>query len=29
MVANKPIIQFLEMLIVEMEKFREWKNIIR
>ena len=27
MMANKPIIQFLEMLITEMEKFREWKNI--
>lgn len=27
MVANKPIIQFLEMLVREMEKFRGWKNI--
>jgi carbon monoxide dehydrogenase subunit G len=29
MVANKPIIQFLEMLIREMENFRGWKNIIK
>jgi hypothetical protein len=29
MVANKPIVQFLEMLIREMEAFRGWKNIIR
>jgi hypothetical protein len=28
MVANKPIIQFLEMLIMEMEDFKDWKNII-
>jgi hypothetical protein len=27
MMAEKPIIQFLEILIVEMEKFREWRNI--
>jgi len=29
MVANKPINQFLEMLIMEMETFRGWKNIIK
>jgi ribosome-associated toxin RatA of RatAB toxin-antitoxin module len=29
MMASKPIIQFLEMLIREMESFREWKNIIK
>jgi carbon monoxide dehydrogenase subunit G len=29
MVASKPIIQFLEMLISEMENFRGWKNIIK
>jgi hypothetical protein len=29
MVANKPIIQFLEMLISEMENFKGWKNIIK
>ena len=29
MVANKPIIQFLEMLIREMENFKGWKNIIK
>lgn len=29
MVANKPIIQFLEKLITEMENFKEWKNIIK
>lgn len=29
MVANKPIIQFLEMLVREMENFRGWKNIIK
>ena len=28
MLATKPIIQFLEVLIGEMEKFREWRNII-
>jgi carbon monoxide dehydrogenase subunit G len=28
MVANKPILQFLEMLIREMENFRGWKNIM-
>ena len=28
MMANKPIIQFLEMLIREMENFKGWKNII-
>jgi hypothetical protein len=27
MVANKPIIQFLDILIREMESFRGWKNI--
>jgi carbon monoxide dehydrogenase subunit G len=27
MMASKPIVQFLEMLINEMEKFREWTNI--
>lgn len=27
MMAAKPIAQFLEMLISEMEKFREWKDI--
>ncbi len=26
MVANKPIIQFLDILIREMENFREWNN---
>ena len=26
MIATKPISQFLEMLISEMEKFREWKD---
>jgi hypothetical protein len=26
MMAAKPISQFLEMLINEMEKFRDWKN---
>jgi hypothetical protein len=29
MVANKPIIQFLETLIREMETFKGWKNIIK
>jgi carbon monoxide dehydrogenase subunit G len=29
MVAHKPIIQFLEMLIREMENFTGWKNIIK
>lgn len=29
MVANKPIIHFLEILIREMESFRDWKNIIK
>lgn len=29
MVANKPIIQFLEILIREMENFKGWKNIIK
>lgn len=29
MVANKPIIQFLDMLIREMENFKGWKNIIK
>ena len=28
-VANKPIVQFLEMLIREMESFRDWKNTIK
>jgi hypothetical protein len=28
MMASKPIEQFLEMLINEMESFREWKSII-
>jgi carbon monoxide dehydrogenase subunit G len=28
MMANKPIINFLEMLIREMENFKGWKNII-
>jgi hypothetical protein len=28
-VANKPIIQFLEMLIREMETFKDWRNIIK
>ena len=28
MMANKPILQFLEMLIREMEKFNGWKNIM-
>jgi hypothetical protein len=27
MIATKPIGQFLEMLINEMESFRDWKNI--
>jgi hypothetical protein len=27
MIAAKPIGQFLEMLIIEMESFRDWKNI--
>jgi hypothetical protein len=29
MMANKPIAQFLEILIIEMEKFREWLNIVK
>ena len=29
MVANKPIVQFLEILIREMESFKGWKNIIK
>jgi hypothetical protein len=29
MVADKPIIQFLEILIREMENFRGWRNVIR
>ncbi len=29
MMANKPINQFLEMLISEMENFKDWKNIIK
>jgi hypothetical protein len=29
MIANKPITQFLEMLVTEMETFRDWKNIIK
>ena len=29
MLANKPIIQFLEMLVSEMENFRGWKNVIK
>ncbi len=29
MMASKPINQFLEMLIVEMEKFRNWRDIIK
>jgi carbon monoxide dehydrogenase subunit G len=28
MMANKPILQFLEMLIREMENFKGWKNIM-
>lgn len=28
MLASKPIVQFLEILISEMEKFREWKNTV-
>ena len=28
MMANKPILQFLEMLIREMENFNGWKNIM-
>ena len=28
MMANKPILQFLEMLISEMENFKGWKNIM-
>jgi hypothetical protein len=28
MMASKPIVQFLDMLINEMESFRDWKNII-
>jgi hypothetical protein len=27
MMANKPVIRFLEILIREMENFRDWKNI--
>ena len=27
MMASKPIVQFLEMLVNEMEKFTDWKNI--
>lgn len=27
MIASKPIVQFLEKLINEMESFRDWKNI--
>jgi len=27
MMASKPIVQFLEMLVNEMEKFKDWKNI--
>jgi hypothetical protein len=29
MVANKPIIHFLEILICEMEKFKSWRNVIK
>jgi hypothetical protein len=29
MMANKPIAQFLEILIIEMEKFRDWLNIVK
>ena len=29
MLANKPIVQFLEILINEMEKFREWGNTVK
>lgn len=29
MMAKKPIIQFLEILITEMEKFQGWRNIIK
>jgi hypothetical protein len=29
MMANKPIIQFLEILVREMENFRGWKNIMK
>ena len=28
MMANKPILQFLEMLIREMENFKGWKNVM-
>ena len=28
MLASKPIVQFLEILISEMEKFREWRNTV-
>ncbi len=27
MMASKPIVQFLEMLVNEMEKFTDWKNV--
>jgi hypothetical protein len=29
MVAGKPILRFLEILITEMENFRDWKNILK
>ena len=29
MIADKPILQFLEILIREMENFKGWKNIIK
>lgn len=29
MVASKPVTQFLEILVVEMEKFQSWRNIIK
>jgi hypothetical protein len=29
MLASKPIVQFLEILINEMEKFREWRNTVK
>ncbi len=29
MMASKPVVQFLEMMISEMEKFREWRNIVK
>jgi len=29
MIANQPIIKFLELLVTEMEKFRGWKDLIK